>query len=248
MDTGRIAYSVYDEDRYEIYSIDDLEKLAGWRVLFEAPRTASVIPGGKDEGKLVEAQKDALKGLADANTFTHKPYKAKFGLDYIGQPYLSGGSGSYGAFFGGGIAMGFSDMLGNHSLNTVFQVDHEAGYTNVGGIVSYLNKSRRINWGVELDRIPYVTGIQQRHHHRQRAADLHRADHHLPADGHRPHRPGLLSDRHHAAGRGRDRGAEHRLPDPRPDRGLLCRTGSRPSTTGSRRANPASTSGRTRWR
>jgi hypothetical protein len=28
-DTGRIAYSVYDEDRYEIYSIDDLEKLAG---------------------------------------------------------------------------------------------------------------------------------------------------------------------------------------------------------------------------
>jgi hypothetical protein len=62
VDTGRIAYSVYDEDRYEIYSIDDMEKLAGWRVLVEAPRTASVIPGGKDEGKLVEAQKDAAEG------------------------------------------------------------------------------------------------------------------------------------------------------------------------------------------
>ena len=71
-----------------------MEKLAGWRVLIEAPRTASVIPSGKDEGKLVEAQKDALKGLA-ASTFTHKPYKTKFGLDFdIGQPYLSGGSGS----------------------------------------------------------------------------------------------------------------------------------------------------------
>ena len=158
MDTGRIAYSVYDEDRYEIYSIDDLEKLAGWRVLIEAPRTASVIPGGRDEGKLVEAQKETLKGLADANTFTHKPYKAKFGLDYIGQPYLSGGSGSYGAFFGGGIAMGFSDMLGNHSLNTVLQVDRSAGYTNAGGIVSYLNKSRRVNWGVELDPSPTSPG------------------------------------------------------------------------------------------
>jgi|EndMetStandDraft_8_1072994.scaffolds.fasta_scaffold15371_2 Tol biopolymer transport system component len=158
VDTGRIAYSVYDEDRYEIYSIDDVEKLAGWRVLVEAPRTASVIPGGKDEGKLVEAQNDALKGLADANTFTHKPYKAKFGLDYIGQPYLSGGSGSYGAFFGGGIAMGFSDMLGNHSLGTVFQVDHQVGYTNVGGVVNYLNKSRRVNWGVQIDRIPYISG------------------------------------------------------------------------------------------
>jgi hypothetical protein len=37
-------------------------------------------------------------------------------------------------------------------------VDREAGYTNVGGIVSYVNKSRRLNWGVELDRIPYVVG------------------------------------------------------------------------------------------
>src|SRR5262249_23548474 len=31
--TGKLAYSVYDEDRYEIYSIDDVERLAGWRVL-----------------------------------------------------------------------------------------------------------------------------------------------------------------------------------------------------------------------
>ncbi len=157
-DTGRIAYSVYDEDRYEIYAIDDLEKLAGWRVLVEAPRTAAVIPGGKDEGKLVEAQKDALKGLADASTFSHKPYKAKFGLDYIGQPYLSGGADQYGAFFGGGISMSFSDMLGNHSLGTVLQVDRTAGYTNAGGIVSYVNKSRRFNWGLQVDRIPYITG------------------------------------------------------------------------------------------
>src|SRR5260221_3377458 len=156
--TGRIAYSVYDEDRYEIYSIDDLEKLAGWRVLVEAPRTAAVIPGGKDEGKLVEAQKDALKGLADASTFSHKPYKAKFGLDYIGQPYLSGGADQYGAFFGGGISMSFSDMLGNHSLGTVLQVDRTAGYPNAGGIVSYVNKSRRFNWGLQVDRIPYITG------------------------------------------------------------------------------------------
>jgi hypothetical protein len=220
VDTGRIAYSVYDEDRYEIYSIDDLEKLAGWRVLFEAPRTASVIPGGKDEGKLVEAQKDALKGLADANTFTHKPYKAKFGLDYIGQPYLSGGSGSYGAFFGGGIAMGFSDMLGNHSLNTVFQVDHEAGYTNVGGIVSYLNKSRRINWGASWTA-SLCHGDSAPHHHRQRAADLHRQTTIFQqTDTGLTVRP--LSDRHRAAGRVRS-GCGTSLPDPRPDRGLAER-------------------------
>ena len=41
----------------------------------------------------------------------------------------------------------------------MFQVDRSAGYTNVGGIVSYVNKSRRFNWGLELDRIPYITGV-----------------------------------------------------------------------------------------
>jgi hypothetical protein len=127
-------------------------------VLLEETRTAGVIPGGKAEGKLVDAQKDAVTGLGNAATFTKKPYKAKLGLDYIGQPYISGGADRYGAFFGGGIAMSFSDMLGNHSLGTVFQIDRSNGYTDVGGIVSYVNKSRRFNWGVQLDRIPYVIG------------------------------------------------------------------------------------------
>jgi hypothetical protein len=156
--SGRIAYSVYDEDRYEIYSIDDVERLAGWRLLIEAPRTAGVIPGGKDAGAVVDANKDKVKGLADAASFTKKPYKTKFGLDYIGQPYIAGGADRYGAFFGGGISMQFSDMLGNHSLGTVLQVDRSNGYTDAGGIVSYVNKSRRLNWGLQVDRLPYVVG------------------------------------------------------------------------------------------
>jgi len=157
-DTGRVAYSVYDEDRYEIYAIDDVEKLAGWRVPDETGRTAAVIPGGKDAGAVVNAQKDPEKGLADASKFAHTPYKSKFGLDYIGQPYLAGGGGRYGAFFGGGIAMSFSDMLGNHSLGTMFQIDHQLGYTDIGGLVSYVNRSHRLNWGVQVDQIPYTVG------------------------------------------------------------------------------------------
>jgi Tol biopolymer transport system component len=154
----RIAYSVYDDGRYEVYSIDDVERLAGTRILVDEPKTAGVIPGGKVEGKLVAAQKDPVTGLGNASSFEKKPYKAKLGLDYVGQPYISGGADRYGAFFGGGIAMSFSDMLGNHSLGTVFQIDRSNGYTDVGGIVSYVNKSRRFNWGLQLDRIPYVIG------------------------------------------------------------------------------------------
>jgi hypothetical protein len=156
--SGRIAYSVYDEDRYEIYSIDDVQRLAGWRVLTDTAETAAVIPGGKDAGAVVAANSDPVKGLADPSSFTNKPYKAKFGLDYVGQPYISGGADRYGAFFGGGVSMMFSDMLGNHTLGTAFQIDRSNGYTDVGGVVNYVNKSRRLNWGVELDRIPYVVG------------------------------------------------------------------------------------------
>ncbi|PYQ50238.1 MAG: hypothetical protein DMF78_16275 [Acidobacteria bacterium] len=154
----RLAYSVFDEDRYEIYTIESTERLAGSRILLEEPRTAALIPGGKDQGKVVAAQADPVTGLADAATFKKTPYKAKFGLDYIGQPYLGGGAGPYGAFFSGGISMAFSDMLGNHSLGTMFQIDRSSGYTDVAGVVSYVNRSRRFNWGVEVDQIPYVIG------------------------------------------------------------------------------------------
>jgi WD40 repeat protein len=154
----RVAYSVFDEGRYEIYSIEGAERLAGSRVLLEAPRTAALIPGGKDEGKVVAAQADPLTGLADPATFKKTPYKTKFGLDYVGQPYLGGGAGPYGAFFSGGISMSFSDMLGNHSLGTMFQIDRSSGYTDVAGVVSYVNRSRRFNWGVQADQIPYVIG------------------------------------------------------------------------------------------
>jgi len=154
----RLAYSVYDEGRYEIYTIEARETLAGWRVLVEEPRTAGLIPGGRPDGDVVDANNDAVTGLADAATFAKEPYKAKLGLDYIGQASLGGGVGPYGTFFGGGIAMGFSDMLGKHNLGVMVQADSVAGFNDVGAIVQYVNKEHRFNWGVQVDQLPYVTG------------------------------------------------------------------------------------------
>ena len=54
--------------------------------------------------------------------------------------------------------MWFSDMLGNHITGHRVPGGARAGYTTSAAIVSYLNKSRRINWGLQLDRIPYITG------------------------------------------------------------------------------------------
>jgi hypothetical protein len=157
--TDRLAYSAYDEGRYEIYAIEGADRLAGW----EAPREeearyAGVIPGAKFVGAVVAAKADAVSGLADSKTFTSAAYKPKLGLDYVGQPYVSGGADRYGAFFGGGVSMSFSDMLGNHSLGTTFQVDRISGLTDVAGLVSYVNRAHRFNWGMSVAQIPYITG------------------------------------------------------------------------------------------
>jgi hypothetical protein len=154
----RLAYSFYDEGRYEIYTIADAEKLAGWPVRLEGVRHAGVIPGGKPVGEVVQARADAASGLSDKGSFVQAPYKPRLGLDYIGQPSVGVGVDRYGSYFGGGVSMLFSDMLGEHTLSTVFQADSVSGFTDVGGAVAYVNRVRRFNWGAQIAQVPYVTG------------------------------------------------------------------------------------------
>ena len=156
--TNKLAYSVYDEGRYEIYSIKDPDRLAGWPARLDDTRNAALIPGGKPIGAVLEARADAQTGLAEQSTFEQKPYKAKLGLDFVGQPYVAAGVSRYGAGFSGGIAMSFSDMLGEHNLYTVIQADRIQGFTDLGALVSYVNKKHRLNWGVQGGQIPYVAG------------------------------------------------------------------------------------------
>ena len=156
----RLAYSTYDNGNYEIYTIDGGEKLAGWVAPGSDARAAesSVIPGGKETGQVVDRLKDATGGLADATDFTREDYKPKLTIDWVGQPTLGVGADRYGAFFSGGIAMSFSDMLGNHSLTTVFQADNVSGFTDIGAQVGYVNRGHRLNWGGQVYQVPYVIG------------------------------------------------------------------------------------------
>jgi Tol biopolymer transport system component len=156
--SNKLVYSVYDEGRYEIYTIKDEDTLAGWQARPATSTTAGLIPGGQPIGEVLQATADATTGLADSKDFTQQPYKAKLGLDYVGQPYMSAGAGRYGAAFSGGISMSFSDMLGEHSLDTAIQADRVQGFTDVGGIFSYVNKVHRFNWGLQLAQIPYQIG------------------------------------------------------------------------------------------
>ena len=154
----RLAFSVYDEDRYEIYAIDDPERLSGWRVDAVEAAQAGLIPGARAVGEVLAARADAERGLAETANFTQAEYKPKLTLDYVGQPSVGVGVDRYGSYFGGGMALSFSDMLGEHSLSTILQVDRISGFNDVGGVVAYVNKVHRFNWGLQVAQVPYVYG------------------------------------------------------------------------------------------
>ena len=59
------------------------------------------------------------------------PYKAELQLDYVGQPTVAVGADPFGTYVGGGVSMFFSDMLGNHSLGGIVQVN--GSFEDFGG-------------------------------------------------------------------------------------------------------------------
>jgi hypothetical protein len=66
------------------------------------------------------------------------------------------GVDSFGSYLAGGISAHFSDMLGNHQLGVAAQAT--GTIQDLGGQVTYLNRSRRWILGGSVDYIPYRFG------------------------------------------------------------------------------------------
>jgi Tol biopolymer transport system component len=153
---GRLVFSAYEEDHYNIYALDTAEQLAGEPVV-DLPRNAAVLPPRRDPGGLVvEALTDPTWGLpASTQVPAPEPYKPDWGLDYAGQPSVGVGIDPFGTYATGGIALLFSDMLGNHVIGTAAQVTSR--FDEFGGTLFYVNRSKRWNWGLSIDQTPYVS-------------------------------------------------------------------------------------------
>jgi hypothetical protein len=55
---------------------------------------------------------------------------------------------------GGGVAMRFSDVLGNNILGVTVQAN--GSFKDIGGQVFYLNQRQRLNWGGTVSHIPFL--------------------------------------------------------------------------------------------
>lgn len=152
---GRIVFSAYEEDGYNIYSIEGEQQLAGGP-LVNLPQNAAVLPPRTAaQGIVYSTIQDPARGLPPATApLPVAPYRPKLSLDYAGQPTIGVGADPFGAYAAGSMAFVFSDMLGNHTVATGVQVTSR--FDEFGGSVMYLNRSRRWNWGIQADQTPYV--------------------------------------------------------------------------------------------
>jgi Tol biopolymer transport system component len=156
--SGRLVYSVFRTNGYELYAIDSAETLAGRTPPPPSAGGAQLLPPReRASAQLVQLLNDPVTGLPPRDTtFGVQPYRPGLSLTYIGQPSLIAGSSQFGTYVGGGASLYFSDELGYRNLITGLQVN--GGLKDITALLAYQNVSHRLNWGAVVQQVPYVTG------------------------------------------------------------------------------------------
>jgi len=155
--SGRVVFSVFRTDGYEIYALESPEALAGMPVREAVPGHPGILPpSDRSESALAALLRDPVSGLPSAEEFTRKDYSPGLSLTYVAQPSLFAGSDQFGTYIGGGAALYFTDLLGNRNLVTGLQVN--GGLKDITALVGYQNLGSRLNWGIAAQQVPYITG------------------------------------------------------------------------------------------
>ena len=154
---GRVIFSAYEDDGYNVYALETEAQLAGMPIV-QLPTNAAVLPPRRAaEGAVATtlANPTAFLPPAAVAQVEEENYKPKLSLDFAGQPTVGVGVDPFGTYATGGVAFLFSDMLGNHTVGTSAQVTNR--FDEFGGSLFYLNRKHRWNWGVGIDQTPYVS-------------------------------------------------------------------------------------------
>lgn len=157
-----IAYTYYNKGNYEIYTATSSD----FRYEEYDRHHVDLKPGTLpplnhnysnivDESLYKRWQKDIT---LHPDSVREVPYRPKFKLDYISQEAGVGVSTSrYSSHnMAGSITMIFGDVVGNNQLYSVLALNGEI--YDFGGQVSYINQTRKFNWGVSVSHIPYRFG------------------------------------------------------------------------------------------
>ncbi len=163
--SGFIALSVFQDDGIDLYLIDSHEILAGSPVAaISTPANLAALPPRNRSASPI-AQYLAGPSRAAAGVFEEKAYRARLSLDAVSQPTFTAGVSSLGTFVGGGTALFWSDMLGDHNMATLFQANTDGRnfVNNLAAVAGYENRRHRWNWGFTGGQVPLMAaGFSQR--------------------------------------------------------------------------------------
>jgi len=169
--TNIAAFSVYERGKYDIYVTSEPVGTASG-ITEPADSTASehageLPPLDRRPSQVVALLDDASFGVPAAEApaaYEVKDYKPKLTLEAVAQPTIAVGASRFGAAVGGGIALLFGDMLGDHVLATAVQVNsyrNNFSPKDVAAQAIYYNQKNRWNWGMVAGQIPYLSGAFQ---------------------------------------------------------------------------------------
>jgi Tol biopolymer transport system component len=168
--TGQVAFSVFEDDNYNVYTVPGGSQATAVTDTTVAPagtaRRGALLPPLRGTGSEITAYlQRPEEGLPPASTeFVEKPYSADLKLAYLGPPTLGVGVGEFGVGAGGSVTAFYSDVLGRHNVGFTFQGGGGGGSGSsnlaeqLGGELFYLNQTSRLNWGADVTHIPYVYG------------------------------------------------------------------------------------------
>lgn len=156
-----IVYSYYRSQRYTLYH-SALNNFKAKPVDVNAVNfDAAILPPMENVGvDIVNSNLGNFERFEKTSTDSMRlvPYRPKFKLDYLANSGVGVSTSRWGTGVQGGIVGMFSDILGKNQIIANLSVNGEI--YDFGGLVGYVNQQSRINWGLALSHIPYVTGFR----------------------------------------------------------------------------------------
>ncbi len=154
--TGEIAYSYFYEGKYSIYRANISDFSAIEVDPYEIDMTpASLPPLTRSTSPMIDKwlSNETRQPVFPVDSFSEKTFEPKFGLTYIGSTGVGAATSRFGTGMSGGVAMMFSDIIGDHQLFSMLSVNGEV--YDFGGQVGYVNQKKRLSWGGSVSHIPY---------------------------------------------------------------------------------------------
>lgn len=155
---GRVAYTYYADKDYTIYVAEPSDFKAVAVDRYEVDFAPGTLPPLERSVRLVNPDYVSALGTSVETEAVEKPYRPRFKLEYIGNSVGVGiSNGGFGTRTGGsgGVDMLFGDILEYHRLYASLSLNGQV--YDFGGQAIYLNQRHRLNWGVSLGHIPYVS-------------------------------------------------------------------------------------------